>query len=232
DLKLRVGAERLASRRRILDRVNGFRRGVESGAEASGDVFAQRALEIVSSSATYNALDISKESEETRKRYGSDHFLRARRLVEAGVQCVALEAGGWDTHSDNFKQLRGIMPPLDRALAALLDDLKDRGLYEKTLVVVWGEFGRTPRVNGSAGRDHWPAVMSVMLAGGGLKMGSVIGATDATGSEAVDTPIRVREVVATLYHALGIDPETQFVDQQARPVPLIHDAAPIAQLIG
>jgi hypothetical protein len=232
DLKLSVGGRRLANRRKMLDMVDGFRRAIDSRMLNSQDAFAHRALEIVSSSATYDALDISKETEETRKRYDNDHFLRARRLVEAGVQCVALEVGGWDTHSDNFKQLRSIMPPLDKALSALLKDLIDRGLYDSTVVVMWGEFGRTPRVNGTAGRDHWPSVMSVLVAGGGLKMGQVIGATDPTASEPADSPVYVREVVATLYHALGIDPAMTFIDQQARPTPLIHDAGPLPALIG
>jgi hypothetical protein len=232
DLKTRVNELRLTNRKRMLEQVNGFRRMVDAGAAASQDVFSQRALEIVSSSATYTALDVSKESPETRKQYPIEHFLRARRLVEAGVQCIAIEVGGWDTHGNNFGQLRSIMPPLDKSLTALLTDLKDRGLYDQTLVVMWGEFGRTPRVNSQAGRDHWPSVMSALLAGGGLKMGQVVGATDPMGGDAVEDPVHVRGVVATLYHALGIDPGMTFIDQQSRPIPLIHDAEPIAKLIG
>ena len=117
---------------------------------------------------------MGKGSKATRDRYKNDNCLRARRLVEAGVQCVAVETGGWDTHGNNFNSLRNLMPRLDRSLAALMDDLKDRGLYEETVIVVWGEFGRTPRVNGSAGRDHWPRVMSAMISGGGLTMGQAI----------------------------------------------------------
>jgi uncharacterized protein (DUF1501 family) len=232
DLQLRIGAARLEGRRHLLDRVNAFRKAAEARAVAAQDVFSRRALEVVSSSATFNALDAKQETEAVRKRYGNDQFLVARRLIEAGVQCVTLEVGGWDTHENNFKGLRNVMPPLDRAFRALIDDLKDRGLLDSTLVVMWGEFGRTPRVNGSAGRDHWPAVMSALLAGGGLKVGQVLGATDSTGSAAADEPYRVREVVATLYQALGIDPGTTFIDQQQRPVPLIHDAAPIAKLVS
>lgn len=233
DLRLAIGDTRLENRRRLLEKMNGFRHMVDSGAVRSQDVFAQRALEIVARRETYTALDIAKESDETRKRYANqEHFLRARRLIEAGVRCVAIEYGGWDTHEGNFRQLRNIMPPLDQAVSALLSDLKDRGLDQETLVVLWGEFGRTPRVNGTAGRDHWPQVMSAMIAGGGLRMGQAIGATDAGAADAADRPLRVRNVMATLYHALGIDPHTVFIDNQNRPQELIPDFAPIPELIG
>ncbi len=232
DLKLRVPDTRLTSRRRLLEMVDGFRRSVDIGAIRSQDAFAQRALEIVSSTETYDALDVGKETKETRDRYGNDQFLLARRLVERGVQCVAIEVGGWDTHSDNFNQLRRIGPPLDKAIHALVTDLEQSGKLDETLLVVWGEFGRTPRVNGTAGRDHWPAVMSAMIAGGGIRTGQVIGSTDGTASDAAERPVRVREVVATLYAALGISPGTVFVDPQSRPVPLVHDAEPIAELLA
>jgi hypothetical protein len=232
DLKLRVNAHRLESRRRMLDKVDGFRRDIDTRAVNAQDAFAQKALEVVSSTATYDALDVSKESADTRKRYGNDQFLVARRLVEAGVRSVALEVGGWDTHSDNFNQMRRIMPPLDKAFTSLLTDLKERGLYDQTVVIMWGEFGRTPQINSTAGRDHWSRVMSAVIAGGGLKMGQAVGATDPMGQDATEDAVRIRDVVATLYHSLGIDPAMTFVDGQSRPVPLIHDAQPIPQLIG
>lgn len=234
DLKLRINARRMESRKRMLAQVDGFRHVIQSGAVSAQDAFSQKAMDVVSSTATYDALDLSKEDAKTRERYGKDHgnFLLARRLLEAGVRCVTLEVGGWDTHSGNFTQLRSIMPPLDKAVTALLTDLKDRGLYDETVFVMWGEFGRTPTINKDAGRDHWSRVMSAMVAGGGLKMGQVIGSTDTMGSDADDNPVHIREVVATLYHALGIDPHTNFLDGQQRPTPLIHDADPIAQLIG
>ncbi len=232
DLQLRIPATRLASRRQVLERVNRFRTEAEAGEVEARDAFTRRALEVVSSSATYTALDVSKETEATRKRYSNDQFLAARRLVEAGVQCVSLEYGGWDTHEQNFTALRRLMPNLDRPFRALLDDLRDRGLEDETLVVMWGEFGRTPRVNGSAGRDHWPQVMSAVLAGGGLRMGQVIGATDSTGSVAAEEPVRVREMIATLYHALGIQPSTLFTDLQQRPIALVPDAEPLRKLTG
>jgi uncharacterized protein (DUF1501 family) len=232
DLKLRVNTNRLSSRRKLLEMVDSFRKVTDTAAVTARDSFSQRAMEIVGSTATYDALNVGKETEETRKRYGNDQFVLARRLVEAGVQCVALEVGGWDTHSDNFNQLRRIMPPLDKALTCLLNDLKDRGLDQDTLVVMWGEFGRTPRVNGAAGRDHWSPVMSALVAGGGLKMGQVVGTTDSQAAYPESDAQSIRGMVATLYHALGIDPHTTFIDQQNRPIPLIHDAEPIAQLIG
>jgi uncharacterized protein DUF1501 len=232
DLKLRVTSGRMAGRRKLLEKVDSFRRMVDAGAVSAQDAFSQKAMEVVSSTATYDALDVSKEPEETRKRYGNDQFLLARRLVEAGVHAVAIEVGGWDTHGDNFGQLRRIMPPLDRAVTSLLNDLKDRGLYDQTLVVMWGEFGRTPRVNSTAGRDHWSRVMSAMIAGGSLRMGQVVGSTDSQGGDAEDDPHTIRDVVATLYHGLGISPETSFVDGQSRPIPLVHDGEPIRQLIG
>ncbi len=232
DLKLRVTNDRLLQRKKLLEKMDGFRRAVDVGMVKSQDAFSQRALEIVSSSDTFDALDVGKETKETRDRYGNDHFVLARRLVERGCQSVAIEVGGWDTHSGNFTQLRQIMPPLDKAIHALITDLKQMGKYDETLLVVWGEFGRTPKVNGTAGRDHWPSVMSAMIAGGGLKMGQVIGRSDAQGADVEDRPVRVREVVATLYHALGIDPAMLLIDPQNRPIPLIHDEQPIRELIG
>jgi hypothetical protein len=233
DLKLRVADARMAGRRRLLERIDRFREQVDAGDVTTQDVFARRALEVLSSTATYDALDLAKEDPKNRERYGKgvDNFILARRLVEAGVHCVALEYGGWDTHENNFGQLRRIMPPLDRALAALIQDLVDRGLYEQTLVVVWGEFGRTPKVNGTAGRDHWSRVMSAMIAGGGLRMGQAVGSTDAMAGDADETPVRIRNVIATLYHALGIPADAVFRDGQNRPIPLIPDAEPIPQLI-
>jgi len=232
DLKLKIDMNRLNGRRRMLERINGFRKEVETGVVAGQDVFSQRALEIVSSSATYSALDVSKETEETRKRYGNEHFLRARRLVEAGAQCIAIEVGGWDTHENNFGNLKNLMPATDRAFAALIGDLRDRGLYDQTVVVMWGEFGRTPKVNGTAGRDHWPAVMSAVIAGGGLRMGQAIGATDANAYYPAERPLVCREVLATLYHAVGIDPRTSFVDNQGRPLGLVGEEEPIRELIA
>jgi hypothetical protein len=225
---------RFKSRRELLARLDHVRAQIDGSRQVGNqDAFIQRALNVISSSTTRDALDLNKEPEATRKRYGPHtSFLQARRLIEAGVRCVALETGGWDTHSDNFRSLRTLLPQTDQSISALVKDLVDRGLYEKTLVIMWGEFGRTPRVNGSAGRDHWPRVMSGIVAGGGLKMGQVIGATDPTAAMASDREVTVRDMVATVYQALGIDPHMTFIDQQDRPVPLVHDGRPIAELLG
>jgi len=232
DLKLRVTDPRHHGRRRLLERLDAFRRQVDHRGVENQDVFSRRALEIISSTATYDAMDVSKEPKKLRESYGNDHFLLARRLVEAGVRCVAIQSGGWDTHEQNFRSLRDLMPRLDRAFSTLMEDLRQRGLEQETVVVMWGEFGRTPKVNGSAGRDHWPQVMSAVLAGGGLRTGQVVGATSANAYEAVETPVRVRSVVATLYHALGIDPHTTLTDHLSRPIPIVPDEGPIPALIG
>src|SRR5205814_9415738 len=142
----------------------------QTGSMRGMDTFTQRAFDMVASGATRRALDLSSENPRTRDQYrGVEQFLTARRLVESGVGCVTLAYGGWDTHDRNFEQLRRPLPELDRGIANLVQDLIDRGLYDDTIVVVWGEFGRTPRINGSAGggRDHWAPVMSAMVAGGG-----------------------------------------------------------------
>ena len=231
DLRLQIKGNRLSQRKKMLGQIDGFRKSVDARAVNNQNAFAQKALEVVSSPAAFEAFDLSKEKEETRKRYGNDQMLLARRLVEAGVQAVAVEIGGWDTHSDNFTNLKNLLPATDKAFSALISDLHVRGLLDSTLVVMWGEFGRTPKVNNSAGRDHWPRVMSAVMAGGGIKAGQVIGATDPTGAEPAERPVRLREVVATLYHQLGIDPAMWMMDQ-SRPVQLIHDAVPMPELIG
>jgi uncharacterized protein (DUF1501 family) len=144
---------------------------------------------------------------------------------------VTLAIGGWDTHGNNFGHLRGQLPVVDQALAALVSDLYDRGLDRDCSVVMWGEFGRTPRVNGGAGRDHWEPVMSALLAGGGLRTGQVIGTTTGGGETAKDRPVTVQQVLATLYHALRVDPATTLTDQRGRPMHLLDDREPIAELL-
>jgi uncharacterized protein (DUF1501 family) len=163
-----------------------------------------------------------------------DHFLMARRLVEAGARCVTLAFGRWDTHSDNFRQTKVRMRKLDTGLAALLDDLAARGLTEDVSVVVWGEFGRTPRINKTAGRDHWSPVSMAMLAGGGIRTGQIIGSTEKDAGHAKDRPVHFQQVFATLYHNLGIDPaDTTIPDKNGRPMYLLdrQNAVPIRELV-
>jgi len=159
-------------------------------------------------------------------------FLTARRLVEAGVRAVTFDWGGWDTHGDNFGHLRRQLPNLDRGMSALLQDLHDRGLEKDVTVVMWGEFGRTPRVNPGAGRDHWSRVAMGFLAGGGMRNGQVIGSSTANAEEAKDRPVDLLEVFATLYHNLGIDVrKAQLVDPAGRPQYLVGDKEPIRELV-
>ncbi|MDA0831698.1 MAG: DUF1501 domain-containing protein [Planctomycetota bacterium] len=228
-----ISLDRLDNRRALLSGFDNFRNEADRSGLMSGmDAFAARAFEMIVSPKTRDALDINREDPRTRERYGdATQFLTARRLVEAGVRCVTLAIGGWDTHGNNFGHLRGQLPSVDRAIATLIDDLRLRGLDQDCSVVVWGEFGRTPRVNANAGRDHWEPVMSALVAGGGLKMGQVIGSTNARGEVAQDRPITVQQVLATLYHGLGVDPATTLTNASGRPMYLLDDREPISELI-
>jgi uncharacterized protein (DUF1501 family) len=157
----------------------------------------------------------------------------ARRLVEAGVGCVTLAIGGWDTHGGNFKTLRRQLPQVDRAVSALVQDLCDRGMNKDVVTVMWGEFGRTPRINNSdgGGRDHWSPVMSAMVAGGGLKMGQAIGSSSARGEYPKDRKVTVPQVLSTLYGAMGIDPSATFNNGSGRPMYILDDRAPVKELV-
>jgi len=153
-------------------------------------------------------------------------------LIEAGVGCVTLAIGGWDTHSSNFKTLRSQLPQVDRGIANLIEDLHDRGMDQDVLTIMWGEFGRTPRVNGNdGGRDHWPAVMSALVAGGGLKTGQAIGASSARGEYPKDRPYRPAQVLSTLYQAMGIDASKTFPSNTGRPMYIHDDREPVAELL-
>ena len=229
-----VDLVRLESRRSLLSTFDTLRRDLDqTGAMEGMDAFARRAYDMIASGAVRDAFDTSKEDPRTLAAYGKDgrRFLEARRLVEAGVKVVTLSYGGWDTHGDNFSQLRKQLPVLDRALSALIDDLEQRGLYNDVAIVVYGEFGRTPKINGGAGRDHWPQVMSAVIAGGGLRMGQVIGSTDSRAERAVNRPITEERILATLYHVLGIDPDQTFVNEAGRPTHLIDDRRVIEELV-
>src|SRR5262249_53824667 len=153
------------------------------------DEFTTRAFDMINSGGVRQALDVQRESSQTRGRYqGVEQFLTARRLVEAGVGCVTLSIGGWDTHGQNFQTLRRQLPQVDKGVSNLVNDLHERGLLDDTVIVMWGEFGRTPRINQGAGRDHWSPVMSALVAGGGMRMGQAIGASTARGERPQDRP--------------------------------------------
>jgi uncharacterized protein (DUF1501 family) len=145
---------------------------------------------------------------------------------------VTLSIGGWDTHGENFKTLRRQLPEVDSGIASLVSDLHMRGLSDDVAVVMWGEFGRTPKVNNQAGRDHWPQVMSALVAGGGLKMGQAIGATDSKAERAIDRPVTQENILATLYHVLGIDPSQTFPNDAGRPSYILDDRREIPELVG
>ena len=215
-----VTLDRLADRKKLLTGFDNFRRDVDASGLMEGlDAFNEQAFGVLTSSKLLEALDLEKEDKRIVERYGKgdpknrddggpklmEQFLMARRLVEAGARCVTLAFSRWDHHGDNFGALRQDLPLLDQGLSALVEDLHQRGLDQDVSVIVWGEFGRTPTINKDAGRDHWPRVSCAVLAGGGMKHGQVIGATDRLGGEASERPVQFGEVFATLYHNLGID---------------------------
>ncbi|HSI14725.1 MAG TPA: DUF1501 domain-containing protein [Chthoniobacter sp.] len=243
-----VTLDRLADRRTLLDGFDQFRRDVDASGLMGGlDTFNQQAFGVLTSSKLLNALDVSKEDPRILERYGKgdaknrddggpkmmEHFLAARRLVEAGARCVTVAFSRWDHHGGNFSALRQDLPLLDQGLTALLTDLHERGLDKDVSVVVWGEFGRTPTINKDAGRDHWPRVSCALLAGGGMQHGQVIGATDRLGGEATERPVRFGEVFATLYQRLGIDvAKTTVQDLSGRPQYLVEPGCmPMKELI-
>jgi hypothetical protein len=229
-----VNAERMEDRKSLLSAFDDIRRDIDASGTMRGlDSFATRAFDMVASGAVRRALDLNREDPRTRNRYkGAEQFLMARRLVEAGVGCVTLSIGGWDTHSSNFKTLRRQLPEVDRGLASLIQDLHDRGLDQDVVTVMWGEFGRTPKINNSdGGRDHWAPVMSAFVAGGGLKMGQAIGSSSARGEYPRDRRYTVPQVLSTLYRAIGIDPARTFPNGSGRPMHILDDREPVRELI-
>jgi len=228
-----LSAERLGDRQALLSQFDQLRRGLDgSGAMEGLDPFRSRSVEIVLSGKVRQALDLTREDAATRERYqGIEKFLLARRLVEAGVGAVTLDVGNWDTHFDNFKYCREWLPKVDRAISNLIGDLHERGLDQDVVTVMWGEFGRTPKINARGGRDHWDPAMSVLIAGGGLKMGQAIGKTTSRGETPLERPYRVPQVLSTIYRAIGIDPAQTFLDSGGRPMAILDDRETIAELI-
>jgi hypothetical protein len=243
-----VTLDRLGDRRTLLTSLDNFRRDVDSSGLMEGlDTFNEQAFGVLTSSKLAEALDLSKEDPATLDRYGkgdprnrddggprlTSNFLVARRLVEAGARCVTLAFSRWDHHGRNFPQLREDLPLLDQGVTALCDDLYARGMDKDVSVVVWGEFGRSPKINPDGGRDHWPQVSCGLLFGGGMKTGQVIGATDRIGAEATARPVQFGEVFATLYHNLGIDvAKATLTDLSGRPQFLVDGHQPMRELVG
>jgi len=233
-----ITMDRLADRRGLLSELDEMRRDVDLHGDLVGmDSFYRDAVGMITSRAAAKAFDINSEDPKLRAKYGrtfiGQNCLLARRLVEAGVSYVTcLSGGGWDTHQDNFSRLKKeTLPRYDRAIAALVDDIYERGLDRNVLVMVFGEFGRTPRVNKDAGRDHWPGAMSVLLAGGGLKVGQMVGETDSQAAYPISKPYTPGNVLSTMYRFLSIDDERPFYDSSNRPIPILNDGGVIQELV-
>lgn len=249
DMKLQgIDTSRLDSRKALLASIDGIRRDIDASGTLEGmDNLTQQAFDILTSTSLADALDISNEPASVIERYGKgdpknfgdgaprnlEHFLMARRLVEAGCRVVTLNFGRWDFHSKNFRGMKDThLPQFDQGLSALIEDLHNRGLADDVAVVAWGEFGRTPRINKDAGRDHWPQVGGGLLAGGGFRTGQVIGATDRLGGEIVERPVHFSEVIAMLYRHLGIDPTAlKLSDLTGRPQYLLDNTTPMPELV-
>jgi hypothetical protein len=234
----RIDEKRLNRRHELLGTLDDMRRDLDTQGSIAGlDKFYSDALELVTSDKARQAFDIKQEDDKLRDEYGRNDLgqscLLARRLVEAGVTFVSIQAGGgWDTHANNFSELKKrLLPTFDRALASLVTDLDRRGLAKKVLVMAMGEFGRTPRINPGAGRDHWPGAMSVVYAGGGLRMGQTIGSTDSRAEYPTSRPCSPGCILATMYHVLGIDIHHPFYDAAERPLPVLAEGRAIEELI-
>ncbi len=230
--------QRFQERLALLNHMSAASRPIASTQVAQMDIFNEQAAMMLQSGKAADAFDLSKESDKVRERYGRHSWgqshLLARRLIESGTRFVTTVNGPsitWDTHKDNFNGLKNrLVPPMEQAYAALLDDLEERGLLETTLVVWMGEFGRTPKINTDAGRDHWPGCYSVLLAGGGLRGGQVIGSSDATGAYPKERPVSPADIHASIYSALGYDyREIEYRSSDGRPIPLT-DGSVISEL--
>jgi hypothetical protein len=241
-----ISVDQFDDRRRLLTSFDGLRRDFDANGAIQGiDAAQQRALGVLTSSKLLEALDISREPQHVRDRYGdgkpyqfqfdgaptvNDQLLMARRLVEAGARCVTLSYGRWDSHGKNFDLVRDHGAKLDQCLSALIEDLDGRGMLNDVTVIAWGEFGRTPRINAGAGRDHWPQVSCAFLAGGGMKTGQAIGSTNRLGEYAATRPVTFGEIFATVFHNLGLNPTSTILDPTGRPQ-FLADSAPLHELV-
>jgi uncharacterized protein (DUF1501 family) len=234
-----IEAARVDSRKDLLRQIDRFQSAAEVKVNRDAqtvNVFQQKAFDLMTSPTAKKAFDIHSESPKLRDEYGRNNLgqscLMARRLIEAGVRCVNIDHSNWDTHDGNFRTLKSsLLPALDAGLSTLFRDLGERGLLESTLVVITGEFGRTPRINANAGRDHWGPAFTVALGGGGIKGGRVIGKSDARAERPASTPYGPEDLYATVYHLLGIDPKEEFHTPDGRPVPIVSNGKVIDELL-
>ena len=243
-----ITPDRLQDRRRLLTTLDGLRKEFDSRDVEAMDAASQAAMDVLTSSKLADAFDLSKESEKTRERYGdgkpykyqydgtptaNDQLLMARRLIEAGCRSVTLSYGRWDSHGKNFDLVRDHGSKLDQCLTALVEDLDQRGMLDDVLILVWGEFGRTPKINKDAGRDHWPAVNFALMAGGGYRHGQVIGSTTQDGGYIESRPVHLQQVLASVYRHVGIDPDSVTLeDRTGRPQYVLDHRDPIQELVG
>ena len=232
---LALTPDQLRDRKALLEGMDAFRKTAGQTNAIQADTFHDRAFDVLTSSKLVEALDVTREPERTRQRYGrgspkhlgdgapqwNDQLLMARRLVEAGCRVVTVAYGFWDTHGGNFKYLKDHLPLFDTGVSALVEDIYARGLDQDVTVCVWGEFGRTPKVNKDAGRDHWARVNFALMSGGGMKTGQVIGSTDSAAGEAKDDPVPYAGVLASVYKNLGLDPHAMVYDVSNRPNPIL-----------
>jgi hypothetical protein len=239
DLQLPGGVDekRFTKRKNMLAAVNDhFAAREKDDSLKAMDTFYDRAYSLISSEKAKNAFNINLEKPADRDAYGRNaagqRMLLARRLVESGVRFVSMTYGGWDLHSGIKGGTQSQLPQFDQALAQLINDLTARGLYDSTLVMVSSEFGRTPKINGTAGRDHWPKVFSVILAGGGIKKGLIYGSSDATASEPEDDALTVEDLAMTVYKQLGIDGDKKLMSPGNRPIDIVREGKARAELIG
>lgn len=247
-MKLRyIERDRFGNRQALLKQFDSLRQTVAARSLNEVNENYTRAFDVLTSSKLVDAMDVTKEDPALRERYGkgsakhlgdgapmwNDQLLIARRLVEAGVRVITVAYGFWDTHGNNFGHLKSHLPLWDTGISALVEDIYQRGLDKDVTVCVWDEFGRTPKINKNAGRDHWAPVNYALLAGGGMKMGQTIGSTEKTGGYAATRPVHYRDILSTLYHNMGIDSKQFIRDQSERPVPILPShAQPIRELVG
>ena len=242
-----LSLDRLNDRRSLLNSFDILRRDMDSSGNLQGlDSLNQQAFEILTSSKLAEALNVGSESQKTLEKYGTGtekvqgdaaprintQFLAARRLVEAGARVVTLSYSFWDWHGSNFSRAKENLPDFDQAYHALITDLEERGMLDDVTVIAWGEFGRSPKINKNAGRDHWPNVSCALLSGGGMQVGGAIGTTDRLGGEAEERPVHFGEIFATLYNNLGIDvSQTTVMDLGGRPRYLVEGHSPLNELV-